>query len=362
MSRSSLGSKERRVHERGREAPVCTERGVKMRFGVCAAELALRMAILLWLPAAIGPLAWAISQFPDEPQGRAEPHVGAEAEADAALASASTLIEQGRLAEAEAALRTYLAAHNASAKAHSLLGLVTYQENRPADSLAEFTRAAQLKRPRASELVIVALDYVKLRDLANADKWLSVATEMAPASAGAWRYLGGIKYSENRFSEAIRAYEKCLQLQPEDVLAEDGLGRSYEGLTRDEDAEAAYRKALDWQSHAATKHAQPLLHMGILMLRQGQPEAAIPYLEAAEALDSGDKEVHKQLGEGYSRLKQWPKAEAELERAIELSPNDSHLHWLAASVYRREGQMEKAEREYRAFSTLLGSHSNDKEP
>ena len=244
-----------------------------------------------------------------------------------------------------------------------LLGLVKYQQDKPAESLAEFRRSAQLsRRPRASELVLVALDYVKLGDLANADKWMTVAVQEAPTSAGAWRYLGGIKYSENRFTEAIEAYRKCLQLQPQDVLSEDGIGRSYEGLSRDKDAEAAYRTAFGWQAQATVKHTQPLLHLGALLDREGQAEAAIPYLEAAEALTPGDEDVHQELGESYERLNQLGKAQAELQQAIAIAPQDSHLHWLLATVFRKEGLTADAEQGAQHFPTLWARIPTTKPP
>jgi tetratricopeptide (TPR) repeat protein len=278
------------------------------------------------------------------------------------LANAKTLIRLGKYAEAESSLREYLHGNDDSAEAHELMGVVKFQQDRPSESLAEFTRAAQLSPPTASELIVVALDYVKLKDLANADKWMSVALEKAPDSVAGWRYMGGIKYSENRFDEAIAAYDKCLALHPRDVLAEDGLGRSYEGLSRDDDAAAAYRTALDWQSHASIQYAQPLLNYGSLLLRQGNAQAALGYLESAAALTPADAQVLAQLGETHLQLNQLSKAQAALEEAVKLTPNDSHLHWLLASVYRKEGLTEKAEQETRLFSSMVGAHSNDKDP
>ena len=84
---------------------------------MCAAGRLLRFAFLLWLPVMTGRLAWAVEQFPGHPQERANPHSEVESEADAAMASVRTLIEQGRRAEAEAALRRYFAVHYSSAKA-----------------------------------------------------------------------------------------------------------------------------------------------------------------------------------------------------------------------------------------------------
>lgn len=270
------------------------------------------------------------------------------------------MIRDRNFADAETVLHTYLGQHPDSATAHMLLGLIDYELNHPADSLGEFTLSAQLSPPRASELVIVALDYVKLKDLANADKWMTVAVRKDPRSAGAWRYLGGIKYSENRFAEAIDAYRHCLQLQPEDVPSEDGIGRSLEGLGKDEEAIAAYRQALEWQQHNSRKYAQPLLHLGTLLARKGHADQAVELLRQAEALEPKETEVHQAMGEAYTQLKQWPQAQTELESAVAQSPRNSHLHWLLAAVYRHEGRTDEARREQSLFASLVGSHSNDK--
>lgn len=241
-----------------------------------------------------------------------------------------------------------------------LLGLVEFEQNHPAESLSEFTHAAQLSPPRASELVIVGLDYVKLKDLANADKWMTVAVQKSPGSSGAWGYLGGIKYSENRFAEAIDAYRHCLQLVPEDVPSEDGIGRSLEGLSHDDQAEAAYRQAIAWQGHASHKYAQPLLHLGALLTRRGQAEAALTFLDEARAISPGDVDLLQSMGEAYVQLKWWPQAQTALEKAVAQSPRNSHLHWLLATVYRHEGLAEQARNQQRIFAGLVGNHSNDR--
>lgn len=282
------------------------------------------------------------------------------AAADQQLSAIKLLVQGGRYPDAEAKLRDYIRSHETCAEAHVLLGLVKFNQDLPAESLAEFSLAARITPPGPAELVIVALDYLKLKDLLDADKWMTAALEKAPANAPAWRYLGGIKYAENRFAEAIAAYRRCLQLQPEDVLAQDGLGRSYEGLKQDEDALAAYRRALDMQSHARTKHAEPLLHLGTLLLHQAQADEAIPLLQSAEKIDAADPDVHQHLGEAYTQVKQFDKAETELQTAIELSPHEAHLHWLLASVYRKQGQTEKADKEARIFGKALSSDSSDK--
>jgi tetratricopeptide (TPR) repeat protein len=276
------------------------------------------------------------------------------------LDQARSLVREGRTRDAEAAVHRYLRSGKDDEEAHGLLGLILYQEGKPAESLAEFTRAAKFAVPTPSELMVVGLDYVRLKDLPNADKWMTVAVERQPRNASALQYLGGIKYSENRFAEAIQIYGKFLEIHPRDVLVEDAVGRSFEGLARDDDAAAAFRTALDWQAHEAKQHYEPMLHLGALLLKSGRSQEALPLLARAEQIAPSDADVHQQLGTLWEQTGDLNKAQNELELALKISPANSHVHWLLASVYRRQGKTEQANRELKEYSALLGAHSTDK--
>jgi len=278
----------------------------------------------------------------------------------AEIKTAKALVRQGRTREAESEVRHYLDSGNDGESARALLGLILYQEDQWPASLAEYTRAAKFKTPSASELVVVALDYVMLRDLPKADLWMTEAVQREPQNEAAWRYLGGIKYSENRFAEAIDSYKMSLRLHPDNVLVEDGIGRSWEGLGSDEDATTAYKTALEWQSGVKEKHADPLLHLGALLAREGKTESALPLLTAAEEIAPQDPEVHERLGGIWMQIRQFKNAQLEYEKALALSPANSHLHYQLASVYRKEGMVDQANRELQVYSVLLGSHSSDK--
>ena len=77
---------------------------------------------------------------------------------------------------------------------------------------------------------MVAVDYVLLGDFLDADRWLTKALSWNPSDADGWYYLGRTKYNENRFSEAIDAFQSCLKLDTHNVKAEDNLGLSYDCL------------------------------------------------------------------------------------------------------------------------------------
>src|SRR5271170_6195132 len=107
---------------------------------------------------------------------------------------AMSLIAAGKFAEAESLLRATIATTPESADDHFLLAYMLLRENKPTESLAEYTLAAKLRAPSAEDLKSVALDYVLLESYPEADRWSSRSVEMNPKDADAWYVLGRIRY------------------------------------------------------------------------------------------------------------------------------------------------------------------------
>jgi Flp pilus assembly protein TadD len=272
------------------------------------------------------------------------------------------LLDAGQFAESEKILRSYLNAHPQSADAHFLLGYTLFREERPKDSLAEFTEGAKFQRPQTSDLKTVAADYVVLGDFSDADKWLTLVTNESPQDADAWYLLGRAKYNENRFQEAIQSFQRMLVLRPKEVKAEDNLGLSYQGLNRLEDARKAFETAISWQANSPVKDAQPYLNLGILLVEQGQPSQAVPYLQQAAALAPHNPKVREQLGRAYNVLNMPDKAQRELEEAVALAPEVSGLHFMLGQIYHRQGMQQQAKQQFDICARLNSTHSSVETP
>ena len=287
--------------------------------------------------------------------------------------------------EADRTIRQFLAAHPDSAEGHFLLGHILFREIQadavgeaqlegvkilqayPKDgnfipekaraSLAEFTAGAKYHEPGAADLKIVALDYVLLGSYADADKWLTKMLEWTPNDADGWYLLGRAKYNENRFAEAVSAFQQSLKLDPRNVKTEDNLGLSYAGLGRNEEAIAAYQQAMAWQAQAPLKNPGPYVNLANLLLDQNRSAEAVSHLLQAVEIAPRESRAHELLGKAYTRLEQFPKAQTELEKAIELSPKSSSLHCMLAPVYRKQGLAEKAKAEFDLCAAMAGTHS-----
>jgi tetratricopeptide (TPR) repeat protein len=276
---------------------------------------------------------------------------------DAALAQARSLTASGNLPEAEQQVRTYLKEHPASADAHYLLAYILYREAKAKDSLAEYTEAAKYRRPTALDLQGVGADYVILDDFPDADKWFSLSVEWDPKSLTGWYYLGRTKYNENRFEEAIHAFEKCLELDPKNVKAKDNLGLALQGLERLDDAQKAFETAIEWQKGSLQKNPEPYIDLGALWLERNEAGKAVPYLQSGLEINPKSARAHQQLGKAHFVLKEYGKAQSELEEAIRLAPDNAPAHYVLAQVYRKQGLSEQANGEFAKYKELSGTHS-----
>jgi len=273
------------------------------------------------------------------------------------VAQARTLVKANKLLDAESLLRQTVQRDAKSADAHFLLGYVLFREQKPKESLAEFTAGAQVRRPDADDFRVIASDYVLLADYADAEKWFAEVARQRPNDSMAWYLLGRAQYNEDHFKAAIASFERALALRPQYIEAENNLGLAWQGLNDPAQALAAYRTAVTWQQdHPAD--AQPYLNLGALLTDQNQAEQALPYLHTAARLAPQNPKVHEELGRAYDARHELPQAQHELEQAAALAPSASGLHFKLGQIYRREGMRDRAEQEFAICAKLNSTHSS----
>ncbi len=278
---------------------------------------------------------------------------------DLDLAKSRAAMDRHEWTSAETQLRQYLTQHPEADEAMYLLAETLFHEDRPKESLAMYTRAAAGRRPGAQEFHFIALDYVLLHDDTDADRWITQAAREDPHNGEIAYAMGRIKYTENRFAEAVTSFEKALVLMPHSVKTENNLGLTFEGLNEADKAVVAYRQAIAWQAGEAHPSEQPLLNLGILLTDRNQLSEALPLLQQAEALAPSDGKIHAALGKLYARQMEYPAAQKELEEAVGADPKNAGLHFQLGQIYRKEGLGEKAKEELARAAALEGTHSSD---
>ncbi|HZZ40088.1 MAG TPA: tetratricopeptide repeat protein [Acidobacteriaceae bacterium] len=276
-------------------------------------------------------------------------------QSDALLFEGKALANVERYTEADSALRAYAVQHPNSPDALYMLGFVLNREDRPADSLKAYTRAAQLSSPKSDDLKVVAMDYVLLNDYPDAIRWMRQAVAFDPQNEQAWYGLGRCYYSQSEFKEAQQAFEKALGLAPQDVKAEENLGLAYEMGNRPQDAERAYKAAIALANGEAATDQWPYLDYGSFLLEHDRSAEAVPVLERAVKAAPQCADCHGKLGRALARTGHATEGIAELRVAVQLAPKDPRLHYDLGRAYRAAGKMDEARAELAVSAQLYGA-------
>jgi tetratricopeptide (TPR) repeat protein len=280
-----------------------------------------------------------------------------ESRSDALLMQAKSLVNAGDPRPAEPVVREYLKQNSNSYQAIYLLGYILERENKPKQSLAEFTRAAAISPPRPEDLRMVALDYVLLDDYKDALRWLSRSVEGDPANTEAWYDLGRAQMHLGNFAEAERSFGRVIALDPQESRALNNLGLSYEAQNRIDEALATYRRAIEAQRRPPHPSEQPLLNLGALLNKNGRYTEAVAPLQQAIALAPSSSRCHEELSKAYAGTSQAQLAQHEMEQAVSLDPESPSLHYQLSQIYRKAGMAERAQAELKKSSDLYGSRS-----
>ena len=282
---------------------------------------------------------------------------------DALLYSAKASIHLQKFPDAEKSLQRYLERNPESANGYYLLGYVLNRENRPAESLAIYTKAAKITPPTGDDLKIVALDYELLNDNPEAIRWLERSVAMDPGNKDAWYYLGRAYYTASRIPDARAAFEQVLRLEPRDARAENNLGLIFESGGKTDDALAAYRNAIAWQKDNAPSSEQPYLNLGSLLVTLDRAEEAISPLRKAVELAGANSQCHLRLGTAYLHLNRMDEAQKELLEAVRLNPQDATAHYQLGRYYKQMKNLEAAKREFDRVSEIQSAEvENLKKP
>ncbi len=299
--------------------------------------------------------AFAAHQYAEAASLFAKADAATPGKSDALLMEGKSLANMGQFPSAEAALQTYARQHPNSPDAQYMLGFVLNREDKPADSLNAYTRAAKLATPQSDDLKVVALDYVLLHDYDDAIRWMKQSVAFDPKNEQAWYGLGRCLYSQSEFTEAQQAFRRALELDPQDVKAESNLGLAYEMGNEPEKAEEAYEAAVVLANGDAKTDQWPYLDYASFLLEHDRPAEAIPHLEKAVAVDPQCAECHGKLGRALAETGKAKEGVEELRKAVALSPQDPKLHFDLGRAYRAAGEMDQAREELALSAKLYGS-------
>ena len=168
--------------------------------------------------------------------------------------------------------------------------------------------------------------------------------------------LGTVYREANKHQQAVDTFRKMLDLGDENAI------RGYQQIVE------TYRDNKQWQmaTEAAAEAAKKYPNdRGLQMVSasqqadMGKSEVAIEHVKTLLKGNADDREVYIALAQMYSRVKDWPKAEENISKAIDLSskPEDKdYAIFVQGSVYERQKKYDLAEE---AFRKVLADDPNN---
>jgi len=177
---------------------------------------------------------------------------------------------------------------------------------------------------------------------------LAKPTFTATTSASEYRELGLRYRQQERYSEAIAALEKSVELDPQNTSSRVVLGWTLHLAGQDSAAAAALRRAIyqDWM------HVPALNAMGIVCLVSGNLDEAVAVHSWALMLHPDNEVAYYNLSLAYHRLQKYDWAIATARQAAILEPNNPHPLLAQAIALWDNAQQPEAQQVYRQAISL----------
>ncbi|HDZ08483.1 hypothetical protein LCGC14_0013940 [marine sediment metagenome] len=211
---------------------------------------------------------------------------------DSSLMFGSALYQAGNYEESASAFSSLLNHHPDHPQALLLLARTLARAGQRTDALQVLARAQHVNPEHhqawqvAAALVAEQRDWLQLLHIAH--NW----TQAHPASTEAWQALSRAHFEESRFNEAITAYARVLELDPDNPSHLIGAARLSISAQRYEQA----HQFLGAAQKIAPDSAELLYSLGRLHHLTGELQAAESYCRRAIAARPGFATAYVELG------------------------------------------------------------------
>jgi tetratricopeptide (TPR) repeat protein len=235
----------------------------------------------------------------------------------ATLVRADSLLSQGRIDEAIARYREFVATDPDAAEGHNNLGVALMQAGRVDEAIASFQRSIALRPDAPKTLDNLGLALMRQGQFANAVPPLQEAIRRQPDNPETHEHLGQALMQSGRIDEGFASLQRAITLQPDRAEAHHDFGVALMQAGRFPDAVASLRRADELQPGSM----ETLNNLGVALMRAGRVAEAVAPLQHAVDLAPDSSEARDNFGQALMQSGRFEDAVAAFERAVALQPD-----------------------------------------
>lgn len=237
--------------------------------------------------------------------------------------------------------------------------------------------------------ILLGNAYLARSRIGLAEAEFGAALKVNPRTAAALRGLGATLHAAARYSEALARYEAAVQADPNDMEAKIGVvqcklvlervkeaaalaetlrnthpksavaalwhGRALEASGQREQAEAAYRVAVEL-SEKDESAVKPYVALSLLLNQLGKADEAQKLLDRARAELPKSPEIYKALGDVALAQGRYEQALAEYDQALALDEGDLSVRFQRGVTLRRARRLEEAQAAFEQVAKVDGDY------
>jgi len=261
--------------------------------------------------------------------------------------------QTGRYAEAMAAFGEAVKSDPTNLEGQEGLGRSAYAAERYEEALAPLQSWAAGATTNAEAQGMLGWTTYRLKRYDEAVQAFSRAVELAQTPAE-YRGLGDSYRALGEHEAAAEAYQRWVELAPEDAEAYRTLGETLNVLQRYDEAVAAFTKSLELEPTSDAYKG-----LGDVAYAQKDFEQALRDYRQAIDLDAGSTAAHNGAGWSLYQLKRYPEALASFEQSLGIGETAGGYQGLGncqAALDNNEAALEAYQNWLRLAPTSIWSH------
>jgi superkiller protein 3 len=262
--------------------------------------------------------------------------------------------EKGNFKDAAKEFETVLDMESNNPAALYNLGMTLFKKGDEASAIEYFNRAGtadrigEIARLAYGKLGVI---YTERRDYDNAEKFLSLATNIAPKDPVNHYNLGIVYFKQKKDAEALREFLKAEELGKDDANVLEGLGEAYLSLREYDKSLDAYNKLLNTNRRSV----KILSRIAEVYYEKGELDRAYDFyhrITTYEPASENARIAYLNMGNILDDTQRYREAIEAYQKALAISPKDDAALFNLGISYKHARKPELAIETWRKAADL----------